>query len=261
MKNPLFGWFGGKSKTRRYIIPVIKMYYDYYKCDNYIEPFCGSCAVFLGLDYEKAVLNDINHDLIITLNEIKKNPAALFKALYHQPHSRYLFDQHDSVLKTRMRGNMVATNFDIACSFIYCYTFGFSGLGATLGRTMDVRALMSPKLQGGLKDLDSMSQHLRSAIIQCGTYYDVNKHVTPTSMIYCDPPYLGSTAGYQHSQFDDSDYERFIDWVFEQPCPVIVSNYKNDYLDRLPWTYTEYFSTGLTGGSSVGQNIEAVYVK
>jgi len=52
-------WPGNKSKYLKYIISELPKEYN-----NYIEPFLGSGALFLHLCPQKAIINDLNTDLI-----------------------------------------------------------------------------------------------------------------------------------------------------------------------------------------------------
>ena len=51
-------WSGNKSKHLKYILPHIP------KFERYIEPFVGSGALFLKLQPDKWIINDLNKDLI-----------------------------------------------------------------------------------------------------------------------------------------------------------------------------------------------------
>jgi site-specific DNA-adenine methylase len=57
---------------------------------NYYEPFAGGGALFFEIHdrIQKAYLSDVNFDLVITYNVIKKNPIELIKSLtkHHEKH-------------------------------------------------------------------------------------------------------------------------------------------------------------------------------
>jgi DNA adenine methylase len=65
-------WSGNKSKHLRHILPNIPIEYN-----TYIEPFVGSGALFLSLQPEKWIINDLNKDLINCWNNIKNNPKEI----------------------------------------------------------------------------------------------------------------------------------------------------------------------------------------
>ena len=65
-------WSGNKSKHLRHILCYIPEEYN-----TYIEPFVGSGALFLKLQPEKWILNDINKDLINVWKTVKKDPEYI----------------------------------------------------------------------------------------------------------------------------------------------------------------------------------------
>ena len=65
-------WSGNKSKHLRHIIPHIPDEYN-----TYIEPFVGSGALFLKLEPEQWIINDLNKDLINCWKYIKSDPETI----------------------------------------------------------------------------------------------------------------------------------------------------------------------------------------
>jgi len=69
-----FKWQGNKSKHLKYILPELPSQYN-----TYIEPFIGSGALFLHLDPEKWIMNDLNQDNISMWELVKNNPEYIKK--------------------------------------------------------------------------------------------------------------------------------------------------------------------------------------
>lgn len=67
-------WPGNKSKYLKYIVPCIPQNYN-----TYIEPFLGSGALFLYLQPNKWIINDLNKDLISIWKLVSKNPELIIK--------------------------------------------------------------------------------------------------------------------------------------------------------------------------------------
>jgi DNA adenine methylase len=65
-------WSGNKSKHLRHIIPYVPNDYN-----TYIEPFIGSGALFLKLEPEKWIINDINKDIINVWKAIRDDPEYI----------------------------------------------------------------------------------------------------------------------------------------------------------------------------------------
>ena len=84
--NPFVKWVGGK---RNVINKYLKNFFPS-SFKTYIEPFVGGGAVFFYLKPQKAIINDINKELIITYNVIRDNKELLIKELkkYKKQHSK-----------------------------------------------------------------------------------------------------------------------------------------------------------------------------
>jgi DNA adenine methylase len=65
-------WSGNKSKHLRHILPYIPEKYN-----TYIEPFVGSGALFLKLEPEKWIINDLNMDLINVWESVRDDPEYI----------------------------------------------------------------------------------------------------------------------------------------------------------------------------------------
>ncbi|MDT7924708.1 MAG: DNA adenine methylase, partial [Chlorobiota bacterium] len=58
--EPPLKWAGGK----RWLVPYIRRLWAAHRHRRLVEPFCGGLSVTLGLQPERALLNDINPHLI-----------------------------------------------------------------------------------------------------------------------------------------------------------------------------------------------------
>jgi DNA adenine methylase len=67
---------GNKSKHLRHIIPKIPNF-----TGTYYEPFLGTGAVYLHLLPKKAVLNDLNKDIVNIWKLVKSNPELIIKEI------------------------------------------------------------------------------------------------------------------------------------------------------------------------------------
>ena len=75
---PVLKWVGGK----RQLLPEIKKYMPTIsKNITYYEPFVGGGAVLFDMQPNKAVINDVNHDLIDVYRVIKDNVEDLITEL------------------------------------------------------------------------------------------------------------------------------------------------------------------------------------
>jgi DNA adenine methylase len=115
--RPFLKWAGGKGR-------LIQQYQDYFPQDwnNYYEPFLGGGAVFFHLQPARAILTDINADLINTYCCVKNHVEELIDLLkkHKERHNKdYYYD---------VRSYCESTDLEKAARFIYLNKTCFNGL-------------------------------------------------------------------------------------------------------------------------------------
>src|SRR4051794_15782263 len=87
--QPFLKWAGGKRWLVQQGLRVPSAY------DRLIEPFAGGAAVFFGLQPQRALLSDLNPELINLYEVIRDQPSQLLKVLewYQANHSGDRFYQ------------------------------------------------------------------------------------------------------------------------------------------------------------------------
>lgn len=118
MKSPI-KYAGGKS----WLVDQVKPMFEASGQTRLVEPFCGSCAIALGIQPDRALLNDINHPLISFFNEIKNglyidvDEFTLTKEEYY-----IIRDRFNELKKLNKRTP------ELAKCFYYLNKAGFNGL-------------------------------------------------------------------------------------------------------------------------------------
>src|SRR5690606_15405417 len=84
LKPPL-KWAGGK----RWLIPRLLKLWKQFPDSRLVEPFCGGLSVALGLNPDRALLNDLNPALINFYQQLQQGltidlPLANDEQLYYQ---------------------------------------------------------------------------------------------------------------------------------------------------------------------------------
>lgn len=86
--KPFLQWVGGKRE-------MVAQYTQLFpkEFNRYFEPFFGGGALFFHLAPDKAFLNDINPELVITYRAVKENPEAIIDILsiLRRKHSKELY--------------------------------------------------------------------------------------------------------------------------------------------------------------------------
>jgi DNA adenine methylase len=189
-------YMGGKAQIAKHIVAFLNQHRT--EGQLFVEPFLGGCNILPLMDLPKWG------------NEINKSIGMFYVALRDGwvpprfvPEEEYqdLKDEKDSVL----RGFV-----GIACSFGGKWFGGYArGTGIRNYALNGYNTAMktAPKLQG--------------ALITWMNYQDMT--IPDGSLVYCDPPYAGTT-GYNKTKFD---HDAFWQWVrdLSSRCTVFVSEY------------------------------------
>lgn len=240
--KPFVKWAGGKrqilSRINEYVQDSISDNPDY----TYIEPFLGGGAVFFSLQPKKAIINDLNEDLINAYKIIKSDDyLELIKRLkkfsdeYHQSPDEFYYDvrawdrtenwmnEHDNV--------------DRAARMIFLNHTCYNGLyrvnskgqfNTPMGRYRNPLICDETNIKEIHEYLSNPENHIE---IMNGSYEDAIKKAKDGDAIYIDPPYDyedddGFTK-YQMAGFSFADFQKLkekCDKAVNKGAFVIISN-------------------------------------
>ena len=84
--KPFIKWVGGKSQLMEQLDEQLPADFDNWKNATYIEPFVGGGAMLFYMlqrysNIKRAVINDINSDLITCYRTVRDNPKQLIESL------------------------------------------------------------------------------------------------------------------------------------------------------------------------------------
>lgn len=188
---PFLKWPGGK----RWISDELVKQFPTPKV--YIEPFLGSGAIFWKLKPEKAILSDINSELIEVYNVMKDYPIELSeKLMFHQR-------KHSKEYYYKMRKMKPRTEINRAARFIYLNRTCFNGM-YRVNEKGEFNVPIGTK-NNCIYDLDMFSTYsmiLKNVnIISC----DFEKTIAMSEegdLIFADPPYA-MTQGDNFIKYND----------------------------------------------------------
>ena len=194
--QPLLRWAGSK----RQLVPTLSQFFDPKRHERYVEPFAGSACLFFSLKPKKAVLGDINGELIRTYRDVKYRCKDVTNRLRRFRKSKTEF------LRRRKASRRSATRAYRAARFIYLNRCCFNGLY----RTNNSGAFNVPyggEGSGAIpKNLQKHSGALRSAVLVSGDFEKVLARTKPGDFVYLDPPFSVNSRRvfreYDASQFD-----------------------------------------------------------
>jgi DNA adenine methylase len=196
--RPFLKWAGGKRWfVARYldILPT--------RFDRYIEPFLGSGALFFALNPTKAILSDLNVDLIQTYLAIQKDWKRVVEVLanYQRAHSSEFYYTVRSSQPRSLHGR--------AARLIYLNRTCWNGL-----YRVNVRGQFNVPMgtkQSVVLDSDDFyrtSMWLKRASLLACDFESVISRARRGDLVFADPPYV--TA---HSQNGFLKYnEKLFSW-------------------------------------------------
>jgi len=201
--QPFLRWAGSK----RQLLPVLARFWrdDY---DRYVEPFAGSACLFFRLRPGKALLGDINSELITTYQQVQGGVDAVIAALGE------LTKGPEHYAKLRATDPCTLSAADRAARFIYLNRFCFNGLYRT-NRSGRFNVPYGGEKAGNLPSEEHMrtcSRLLRSAALVAADFEVVLDQVRPGDFVYMDPPFSTKSRRvfneYDPSTFGTQDVHR-----------------------------------------------------
>ncbi len=177
--TPFLKWAGGKrwlSSSYPEIIPR--------EFDQYIEPFLGGGAIFFGLLPKRAILSDVNYDLILTYQAIREDWQAVQKAL--ERHQR----GHSKEYYYKERNRVRRTLYEKAAQFLYLNRTCWNGLyRVNLHGKFNVPKGTKSNVILPTDDFQSISNALKCATLLSVDFEDVMENAASGDFVFIDPPY------------------------------------------------------------------------
>lgn len=206
---PLLRWAGSKRK----LLPVLQTFWTA-KHKRYVEPFAGSACLFFALKPPKAILGDLNPELIATYLEVKYRIDAVMRELKKIPKA-------DKAEYGRLRAIDTATLSPPAraARFIYLNRYCFNGIYRTnLAGKFNVP--YSGVRCGDMPQdevFEKCSRRLRTAKFVNADFEKVLKEAEPGDLVYMDPPFAVRGRRvfrqYDPSTFTSEDIQRLRGWM------------------------------------------------
>ena len=203
MATPLFRWAGSKKQL------VDKLASFWGEGDNrYVEPFAGSARLFFQLEPERAILGDINADLMATYQEVRQNPMGVHRLLEGLPNESRKYYEIREIDPESL------TQPSRAARFIYLNRFCFNGLYRTNQRGR-FNVPYGGKKAGRLPSyatLQEASKLLQAVTLTCTDFAKTLEDVREGDFVYLDPPFSVSEkrvfSEYNASGFGEKDIAR-----------------------------------------------------
>ncbi|MCD8094412.1 MAG: Dam family site-specific DNA-(adenine-N6)-methyltransferase [Bacteroides sp.] len=261
--KPFVKWAGGKGSLIKQLIECLPQDFAEQQNVTYIEPFVGGGAMLFYMlahypNIKRAIINDVNEDLINCYLLIKENPTQLivllrnikdeyYKLATLEEKTRYYYQ-----MRERYNNDEFAIAERAAC-FIFLNKTCFNGL-YRVNTNGKFNVPFGKYERPNICDEELiMADHriLQDVDIFVGEYKNITKHLGKRyNFIYIDPPYrpLSGSAcfiEYSHNIFNDTEQEKlkvYCDMLTQKGCKIMQSNSNSIDYDGISY-FTKLYST------------------
>lgn len=220
--KPFVKWAGGKSNLLGQIDDLLPHAFLDSGNVTYVEPFVGGGALLFHVlnnyPIKRAVINDINPDLIACYSLIKDNPQSLISVLEDLEAKFWvLSDEGRAHFFYSLRQDYNLHKGDLlkqAALFFFLNHTCFNGLYRVNSKSeFNVPFGRNTIAQICNKDLLFADHDLLNKVeisILCGPYQRVTRHIHNYSkaFFYLDPPYLPTGVSSYFKQYSNSPFEK-----------------------------------------------------
>jgi DNA adenine methylase len=221
--RPFLKWAGGKSQ----LLSTFSRYFPKH-FNRYFEPFIGGGAVFFHLQPERAVLSDLNHELINCYQVVRNDPETLIELLKKHRNDKHHFEAVRAQDLSRL------TDEERAARLIFLNKTCFNGLYRVNSKgqfNVPFGKYKNPKICDAA-NLKAASRALRHTTLVHGPFEAVLVQAQKGDFVYLDPPYqpVSNTAyftSYTRQSFSLEDQKRLASTALElsrRGCHVMLFN-------------------------------------
>jgi DNA adenine methylase len=185
--TPVLKWVGGKRQLLDVLCPLLPK-----TINSYCEPFIGGGAMLFELQPKRALVNDINEDLILVYTVIRDNVDGLIQRLEQFENTAEAFYEVRDWDRDRER-YAAMSDIDKAARMIYLNKTCYNGLyrvntagefNSPFGNYKNPNIVNAPVLR-------AVSAYFNAAEITFSTvdYAELLQNVRRGTFVYLDPPY------------------------------------------------------------------------
>ncbi|MGK0555227.1 DNA adenine methylase [Macrococcus capreoli] len=244
---PFTKWTGGKRQLLPQLLELMPSEFD-----TYYEPFVGGGALFFELAHHKAVINDLNTDLINAYTSIRDNVDELIALL--ETHKLYNSKDYYYGIRSVDRDGRIdkMTEIQRAARILYMLRVNFNGLyrvnsknefNTPYGRYKNPKIVDAP-------NLINISNYLNDNDITIlnTDFSEAVKDAKKGDFVYIDPPYApltvsASFTSYTADGFNLDEQERLRDLFVELDKRGVYVMLSNSDVSIIHELYKDYADT------------------
>lgn len=176
---PFLKWAGGK----RWLVSGHSSLFPA-QYNKYIEPFLGSAAVYFHLAPKRALLTDVNPDLINVYQVIQRDWLALVEML------RSYQERHSDEYYYAVRAAALDDRIDRAARFIYLNRTCWNGLYRVNKKGLfNVPRGTKDSVILDTDDFEATARFMKGAVIKVADFESSIDRAKSGDLIFVDPPY------------------------------------------------------------------------
>ena len=241
--KPFVKWVGGKTQLLEEVKKSLPSNLKDRVGVTYVEPFIGGGAVMFWIlqeypNIERAIINDINSELVCTYKVVKSDVITLISEL-EKIQSEYIPLTADARKeyynnKRKVFNSRCISNVETAALFIFLNRTCFNGLYRVNSKgefNVPHGKYANPKICDR-ENLMAASKVLQKVEILCGDFAQTEQYAGPDTIFYFDPPYkpiteTSSFTSYAKDGFNDAEQIRLRDFcarIADQKALFVASN-------------------------------------
>lgn len=240
---PVVKWVGGKRQLLPQILPLIPK-----RMTAYCEPFLGGGAVLFALQPKRALVNDLNQDLVTVYRVIKEDADALIEHLSrHENTPEYFYRIRD--LDRDKEAYAALSDVEKASRLLYlnktCYN-GLFRVNASGAFNSPYGHYRRPNIVNE-QTIRGVSRYFNACDITffSGDFASVLEQVPKGGFVYLDPPYdpvsdTASFTGYNRGGFGREEQVRLkecCDALTARGVKFLLSNSATPFIRELYGSY------------------------
>lgn len=212
---------------------IISHFPEGYEKMVYLEPFCGSGAVFFNKEPGAVeTINDLDSDVVNLFRVLREQSEELKRVLALTPYSREEYDRsfeacEDPLEKARRymvrTTQAIGAKMDGKCGWRNHKQRKIGGTACKWGGVTDTIDLAAQRLRGSTTNLVQI-EHMDALRL-------IERYNSSDVLMYLDPPYVRSSrksGRLYHHEMDDEQQEQLLDLIVESRAKIVISGYESD---------------------------------
>ena len=232
--KPFLKWPGNKYRIINHISKVLP------QGNRLVEPFVGSGAVFLNVNFSSYIIAEKNSDLVNLYQILRDNGDSFINYAKEIFHPKY--NTENKYYRNRKLFNKT-NNLELkAAIFIYLNRHGYNGLCRyNLDGEYNVPYGFYKSPYFPHKEMHYFHHKLQNVAIKCWDYRKTLQYVRKGDIVYCDPPYvpLSKTASFTQygpfgfDNFDQIQLAKKAENLAKKGITVVISNHNTEFIRKL----------------------------